>query len=245
MIDLHCHLLPGIDDGARTLDESVALAREAVRAGITGAVLTPHFHPGRWENTNAIARAAAATLRDKLRELGIPLHLGVAGEVRAGPEVMVWAETGELPLIGEYQGQRVVLLEFPHGQLPLGSDRLIAWLHKRGVRAMIAHPERNKDVIRRLDAIAPLIAEGALLQVTADAVDGGFGPLARARAIELLERGWVTILASDAHNLEHRPPRLEAGRQAAARIVGEAESWRLVRDRPAAIARGVIEACAA
>jgi protein-tyrosine phosphatase len=140
-----------------------------------------------------------------------------------------------LPLLGDWQGASVVLLEFPHGQLPVGSEKLVAWLVRNGVRPMVAHPERNKDIIRDLDRVAPLVAEGALLQVTADSVSGHFGPFAQQRAVELLERGWVTILASDAHNLEHPPPLLERGRRAAAEIVGEEESWRLVRDRPRAI----------
>lgn len=236
MIDLHCHLLPGIDDGAQTLDESLALARAAVAEGITHAVLTPHFHPGRYENTVVDTRARLVELREALVREAIALRVSVAGEVRAGPETMLWAETGELPLLGEYDGMKVILLEFPHGQLPLGSDKLVAWLVKRGIRPLVAHPERNKDVIRRLDAIGPLVAEGALLQVTADAVAGGFGEAAFERARQMLERGWVTILASDAHNLEYRPPRIERGRLAAAAIVGEAESWRLVRERPMRIA---------
>jgi protein-tyrosine phosphatase len=236
VIDLHCHLLPGIDDGAQTLAEALALARAAVAEGITHAVLTPHFHPGRYENTVSDTRARLAELRDALAREGIPLAVSVAGEVRAGPETMLWAESGELPILGEHDGMRVILLEFPHGNLPLGSDKLVAWLVKRGIRPLVAHPERNKDVIRRLEALGPLVAEGALLQVTADAVAGGFGEAALRRAQQMLERGWVTILASDAHNLEHRPPRLERGRRAAAAIVGEAESWRLVRERPMKIA---------
>ncbi len=236
MIDLHAHLPPGIDDGAPDLAAALALARAAVAAGITHSVLTPHFHPGRFDNRIDDVRLRLDAFRGALAAHAIPLSVAVAGEVRAGPEAMAWADEGSLPLLGRFDGMPVVLLEFPHGQLPLGSEKLVAWLVRRGVRPLVAHPGRNKDVIRRLEAIAPLVAEGALLQVTADAVAGGFGPLARGRAVELLERGWVTVLASDAHNLAHRPPRLEAGRAAAAAIVGEAESWRLVRERPARIA---------
>jgi protein-tyrosine phosphatase len=236
MIDLHSHLLPGIDDGAAGLDEALALARAAVAAGITHSVLTPHFQPGRFDNTLADVQVRLTDFRIALRDAGIELSVSVAGEVRAGPEVMEWAQQSILPLLGRWEGMDVVLLEFPHGQLPLGSEKLVAWLVRRGIRPLVAHPERNKDVIRRIEAIAPLVAEGALLQVTADSVCGGFGALAQGRATQLLERGWVTVLASDAHNLSHRPPRLEPGRAAAARIVGEAQSWRLVRDHPAQLA---------
>jgi protein-tyrosine phosphatase len=236
MIDLHCHLLPGIDDGPADLDAALALARAAAAAGITHSVLTPHFQPGVFDNAQDDVRERAIRFRLDLQAAGIALEIGIAGEVRASAEALDWCRAGTLPLLGRWDVMDVVLLEFPHGQLPPGSAKLVAWLLARGVRTLVAHPERNKDVIRRLDAIAPLIAEGALLQVTADSVAGGFGPLAQARAVELLERGWVTVLASDAHNLAHRPPRLEPGRAAAARIIGEAASWRLVRDHPARIA---------
>jgi protein-tyrosine phosphatase len=235
VIDLHCHLLPGIDDGAATAAEALALARCAVAQGITHAVLTPHFHAGRFDNTLDDVRVRLHALRASLAAEQIELQIAVAGEVRAGPEVMNWHADGVLPVLGRYADMDVVLLEFPHGQLPLGSERLVAWLVKQGVRPLVAHPERNKDIIRDLSRIGPLLAEGALLQVTADSVTGGFGPLAAQRAREMLERGWVTVLASDAHNVQHRPPVLERGRAAAAEIVGEAESWRLVRDVPRAI----------
>ncbi len=245
MIDLHSHLLPGVDDGAQTLDDALGLARAAVAAGITHSVLTPHFHPGRFENVVDDVRRRLEAFRAALAAHAIPLQVAVAGEVRAGPEVMLWAQSDALPVLGQWDGMAVVLLEFPHGQLPLGSEKLVAWLVRRGIRPLIAHPERNKDVIRRLEAIAPLVAEGALLQVTADAVAGNFGPLAHGRAVELLERGWVTVLASDAHNLAHRPPRLATGRDAAAHIVGAAAAWRLVHDNPARIAASHFEGLAA
>jgi len=236
VIDLHCHLLPGIDDGAGSDLEALELARRAVAEGITHAVLTPHFHPGRYENSWRDVQERARRLQSLLTEHGIALRLGVAGELRAGSEVMDAVVAGDLPVLGNWQGHRVILLEFPHSHLPLGSERLVAWLLRAGVLPLIAHPERNKDVLRDIERIAPLVAEGALLQVTADSMWGGFGPPARERAIELLERGWVTVLASDAHNLANRPPRLERGRAAAAEIVGEFESWQLVRDRPGTIA---------
>lgn len=244
MYDLHCHLLPGIDDGAQTDVEALALARAAVAAGISHSVLTPHFHPGRFDNQVGDTRERAEVFRQQLVDAGVPLKIAVAGEVRAGPEVMMWAEDGALPFVGQWEGQPLLLLEFPHGVLPAGSEKLIAWLRGRGIRTLVAHPERNKDILRRFEAIHPLIAEGALLQVTADSVAGGFGPQARERAIELLERGWVTILASDAHNLESRPPRLARGRDAAAEIVGDAEAGLLVNERPARISAALFGAVA-
>lgn len=236
MVDVHCHLLPGIDDGPQTLEAAVALARRALAGGITTAIVTPHILPRRYDNTLAGIREAAASFRAELDARNIALAIGYAAEVRIGPEVMALAEAQTLPLLGSVEGYGIVLLEFPDSHILPGSDKLAAWLLERGIRPMIAHPERNKEVMRDIDAIAPFVKMGCWLQLTAGSVSGVFGPRCRDRSRQLLERGWVKVLASDAHDMPARMPELEPGRAAAEEIVGAAESWRLVRERPAAIA---------
>lgn len=238
MIDLHCHLLPGIDDGPADLASALRLARHAVAAGIHTSVVTPHMHPGRYENRAGNIRDAAQTFQQALDAEGIALQLRCAAEVRLDHEILEWVGEEQIPWLGHWQGDRVMLLEFPHSHVPVGADKLVAWLLKQKIRPMIAHPERNKDVMRSVDALIPFVRMGCLLQVTAGAVAGSFGEGAQLRAVDLLARGWVTVLASDAHNMDARPPELEPGRVAAARIVGEEESWRMVRDRPAEIIGG-------
>jgi protein-tyrosine phosphatase len=235
VIDLHCHLLPGIDDGPEDLASALALARHAVSSGIRISVVTPHMHPGRYENRAANIRDAAQNFQRILDAEGIALQIRAAAEVRLDHEILSWVGEEHIPYLGHWQGQRVMLLEFPHSHVPVGADKLVGWLLRQGIRPMIAHPERNKDILRSIDKLAPFIELGCLLQVTAGAVAGTFGEYARLRAVELLGRGWVTVLASDAHNMDARPPELEPGRAAAALIVGEAESWNLVRARPAEI----------
>ena len=193
------------------------------------------MHPGRYENRAANIRSAAQQFQHTLDAEGIALQIMSAAEVRLDHEILSWVPEDQIPWLGHWQGERVMLLEFPHSHVPVGADKLVVWLRKQKILPMIAHPERNKDILRSIDKLAPFIQLGCLLQVTAGAVAGTFGEFARARAADLLARGWVTVLASDAHNLEARPPELEPGRAAAALIVGEEESWRLVRHRPAAI----------
>ena len=236
MIDVHCHLFPGIDDGPQTLGDAVALARHAVAGGIVRSIVTPHILPDRYDNTLAGIREAAARFRDELDARNIALEIGYAAEVRIGPEVMALAEEQTLPLLGSAEGYGIVLLEFPDSHIVPGSDKLTGWLLGRKIRPMIAHPERNKAVMHDVDAIAPFVQMGCWLQLTAGSLTGVFGPRCRERSRQLLQRGWVHLLASDAHNMAARMPELEPGRAAAAEIVGEAESWRLVRERPAAIA---------
>ncbi len=235
MIDLHCHLLPGIDDGPATMEESLALAKLAVANGITGAVVTPHIHIGRYDNTLDSIGVAYQQFKAELERQSIPLQLGMAAEVRIGFEMVQLVSNGQLPFLGVLSNNKVLLLEFPHSHIPPGSDKLMGWLLDRGICPMIAHPERNKTIIRELEKIVPFVEMGCHLQVTAGSVAGDFGQFAQECAFQMLKNRWVTILASDAHNIKSRPPALEPGRAAAAKIVGEDESWRLVQDTPSQI----------
>jgi len=229
-------MLPGIDDGPSSLEEALAMARMAVGNGITHTVATPHIHPGRYENDIYSIAKALNRFKESLVEHQIPLNLMMAAEVRISPEILPMVSEGRIPFLGEYEGEQVILLEFPYSHILPGTDKMVDFLMKRNIRPMIVHPERNKDVLRRLDKLQPFIEAGCLVQVTAGAVAGGFGRPAQERVQQMLERGWVTILASDAHNIDHRPPILEEGRRAAALIVGEDAAWRLVKDTPWSIA---------
>ena len=235
MIDLHCHYLPGIDDGAQTLEESLALARAAVADGITHAVMTPHVHVGVFENRMASIERAVEQLRATLMQHGIPLSISAGGEVRIGAELIELLEAGDLPFLGQLNGQRVMLLELPHGQVPVGAERFTGWLRKQGVLPLIAHPERNKDVMRNLAKLDPFIEQGCLLQVTAGSLLGSFGEPAQRRARELLDRGDIFAVATDAHNLVNRPPMLGAARAFIANDAGEAAATALTHGNPGAL----------
>lgn len=230
MIDIHCHLLPGLDDGAATLDEGLALARVAVADGISCCVLTPHIHPGRWENEAAgIARATQDFAR-ALQQHGIPLQVRHAAEVRLTDLIFGQLEARTLPFLGEYDGESLLLLEFPHGHLIPGSDRLVTWLRRRNIRPVLAHPERNKSIMRNPELLQPFIDAGCLLQVTGAALTGGFGAAAERVALQLLDDGQITFVASDAHNLKSRPPQLAGARALVAARKGEALAQQLFED---------------
>jgi len=235
MIDLHCHLVPGIDDGPETLEESLAMARLAVAAGITAARTTPHIQVGRWDNDLAKIAAAVAALRAEIERAAIPLELSFAAEVRLDYEILPMIEEGRIPFLGTLDGQKVLLLEFPHSHVPVGADKFVAWLLARNIRPMIAHPERNKDLMLDPARLLPFVKEGCLLQLTADALTGEFGDLARKRSVEFLEHGWVAVLASDAHDTVNRPPRMAGGRDVAAQIIGADAAEQLVQTLPGRI----------
>ena len=235
MIDWHCHILPGIDDGAQTMDEALGLARSACADGIRHAVMTPHIHPGVFDNCKKQVEQCIADFRRALLAEGIALSVSAGAEVRIGPELIQLLDQEEVPFIGTFGGEAVMLLELPHGHIPVGADRLVDWLRARGIRPLLAHPERNKEIMRNADKLRPFTAAGCLLQVTAGSLTGHFGPPARERALQLLEEELIFAVATDAHNLEHRPPALAAARAVIAQAAGAVAAEALTRGNPARI----------
>ncbi len=239
MVDLHCHYLPAVDDGARTLEESLALARAAVANGITTAVLTPHIHPGRYRNTLSTLKAELVTFRAALGEAQVSLATLLGGEVRLTAESLRLLDAGELPILGTHHRRLVVLLEFPHDHLPVGALAAVRHLRKRGIVALIAHPERNRDIMRDWRRLEPFITDqGALAQVTAASLCGEFGKLAREAARRLVAERLVRVVASDAHNLAHRPPMMREARAVLVEEFGERVAQRLTLTHPERIVAG-------
>ncbi len=232
MIDMHSHILPGVDDGAQQLDDALAMLRVARDDGVEIQVLTPHIHVGRYPNSAETLGAVFDDFRCRVAEAGIDIELRLAAELRIGPELVQLANSDGLPFLGEWGGRRVMLMEFPHSSIPAGSENMVAWLLQRDILPMIAHPERNQALQRRPAKLDPFLRAGCLLQVTAGSLTGHFGPEARELAERLLGAGRVAVLATDAHNLAYRPPNLSAGVAAAARLVGEAAARALVLDNP-------------
>ncbi|WP_372600572.1 tyrosine-protein phosphatase, partial [Amphritea sp.] len=162
----------------------------------------------------------------------IPLTLSMGAELRISAEMISMIPSGKIPFLGSWQDKKVLLLELPHSHIPPGTDKLINWLLSLNIQPMIAHPERNKEIIDNIEKVSPLVAQGCLLQVTAMSVAGRFGDAARQISEILLQRDWVTILATDAHNSRHRPPILTEGVQAAIEIIGEDAARALVTSIP-------------
>jgi protein-tyrosine phosphatase len=238
MIDLHCHLLHGIDDGPDTLEESLDLCRQAVADGITRAIVTPHIHPGRWENTRLSIGQACKDLQQALIQHDIPLALGFAAEVRLTDRIPEQIAGNEIPFYGEVDGYKVMLLEFPHGHIIPGSHQMIEWLLDRGIRPMIAHPERNRQIMKDPSQLQPYVDSGCWLQVTAGSVTGHFGEKSQSVAHHLLENDTVTVLASDGHNAKARRPVLSGAFEVISHSYGERRAQRLILESPRAIVEG-------
>jgi protein-tyrosine phosphatase len=227
IIDLHCHFLHGIDDGARNLAESLDLARAAVADGITASAMTPHIHPGRYPNQKSVIALHVQAFQQVLNEQGIALSVYPGAELRASDESLQQLANHEVPFLGQHKGMKVLLLEFPHQGLPAWGLGFVYNLLQQGIRPLIAHPERNKHVMADVERIQPYLAAGCWLQVTGGALLGDFGKHSEKAAWALMEQDAVAVVASDAHNLDNRPPQLKAARDAVASEYGERRAQRL------------------
>jgi protein-tyrosine phosphatase len=230
MIDLHCHLLPGIDDGAPDLATSLAMARIAVDDGIGTIACTPHIYPGLYENTASGIRAAIQALQSELDAAGIPLRLIEGADVHLAPDLLESLRADRIPTLNR---TRYLLLEPPHHVAPPRFEEQVFKLLSHGYVPLITHPERLTWIEDNYPIFLRLANAGAWLQITAGALTGRFGRRPKYWAQKLIDEGPVHIIASDAHSVNRRPPLLAEARAVAARQVGDAEAWAMVRERPA------------
>ena len=231
MIDLHTHILPGLDHGPGDWDEALEMCRIAVADGITTIAATPHVSEV-FPNSSQRIEAAVGELRRRLGNAGVPLTVVVGGDYHVRPDM----SPGNVLTLGG--NGRYFLLEFSYQVLPPRADAFIRVLLDRGLLPIVTHPERIASLQRDWHRLEPLVQAGALVQVTAGSLLGEFGPAATAAANRFLKKGWVHLLASDAHWVHERLPRLAKGRAAAARIVGEGAAQALVDQNPRAILEG-------
>ena len=235
MIDLHCHFLPGIDDGPETMAMALELARAAVADGITHSVLTSHVHPGRYPNQRRNLELAVAQFATELDKENISLNVRTGGEARLCAELIDLVAEDQVPFLGTVDGYRILLLEFPHQMIPLGSLRFVDSLLKLKIRPLIAHPERNKAIMANIDKVREFTEAGCWLQLTAGSLAGRFGPQAEQAAFDLIDAGWNCLAATDAHSLPNRPPLLSEAKAVLSARYGAAVAHRMVHVKPAHI----------
>lgn len=235
MIDIHSHILPGIDDGARTVDEALTMLKMAVDGGVTTQVLTPHIHLGRFDNTKSHIETSFTAFREKVAAANIPITLLLGAELRIGPEIMALVSTNQVPWLGEFQQQKTFLLEFPRNDIPFGSENLIQWLLAKNCLPVIVHPERNSTFLNRPDKLKNLTDLGCPIQLTASSLTGKFGADVQAWSEQLILDQEVSAIASDCHNLKGRQPDLLAGYEHAKSLVGAEQADTLVYNKPKAL----------
>ena len=233
MIDVHFHCLPGIDDGPRDWDEAVALCRAAAAEGSRTLVATPHVLREAWLNEDP-------AVRDQL-VLKLNTLLGGSPAVLAGCEFAFSSDAIELlergptgPLTTLNRGS-YLLLEFLPGPLPASSESVLHELAFLEVTPVVAHPERNRRFARDPGLLAQIVARGAVVQITAGSLLGDFGDGPFEACQEFFRRGLVHLIASDAHSVDRRPPRLAAARRYVGEHWGEEAERGLFVENPRAL----------
>jgi protein-tyrosine phosphatase len=269
MIDIHAHILPGLDDGARTLRESLKMCLIAYRDGTRTIVATPHTLNGVYQNDRSTILAKVRELNRALIKFGLQNpHYGMrilasktqnpqstirnsklqdrnpkfeirilpGADVHFSDVTLCQLDAGKVTTLGD--GGKSLLIEFPSQGIPYGAEDVLFQMIARGFIPIISHPERNLEIGQSPRRYSEMIRMGCLGQITAMSLTGGFGPVVRRAVRELLVRGLVHVIASDAHPADGRPPVLSPAVQAAARIVGQKEALKMVTEYPQAILDG-------
>ena len=237
MIDLHCHILPGADDGPSSLEESLSMAKTAVEDGIDTILATAHTLNGVYINPIEQVASMVDDLQQILTRNRIDLKLHAACEVHLCPHMLERVKGGDAGTINN--AGKYMLLELPSQTIPERVKDEVFSLKLNGITPIITHPERNPHIQQDLDILYELVSMGALSQVTSFSVTGDFGMLVRRSAETLLKHRLCHIIASDGHSADSRPPVLSQAVDDAAEILGNyEEAERMVSEIPAAILSG-------
>jgi protein-tyrosine phosphatase len=235
-VDIHCHCLPGLDDGPATIEESLALCEALARDGVTTVVASPH-QLGRYDRLNSasVIREAVAELNAALASQQIPLEVLAGGDVRIDERLPRLLESDEVVTVAD-AGYHL-LLELPH-ELFVDPLPTIDVLRERGLQSILTHPERHAYLYGTTDWAVDWIKHGAVLQITAGSLLGDFGSHAFEQAWQLVERGLVSLVATDAHDIARRPPRLTAALMSLTERVGVDAARALMIDNPQQVLDG-------
>ncbi|MBM4003069.1 MAG: hypothetical protein FJ295_07230 [Planctomycetes bacterium] len=204
--DIHCHLLPGVDDGARSWDEALEMARIAHADGIRAVIATPHQLGAYAHNTGDMLRMKTAKLQLQLQSEGIELQVLPGADVRIEPELVPRLLQGEVLTLADQR--RHVLLELPH-DLYFPLEKLVDRLLGHGIVAILSHPERNQGLLRQRHRLSGLVERGCLMQVTAGSFSGSFGNVCQQMADWMLGQRLVHFIATDAHGPHVRRPLMQ------------------------------------
>ena len=236
MIDIHAHILPGLDDGPATMADALEMARIAVEDGIRIIVATPHCLNGLYNNYREGILSACSEFNLILKKECIPLEVLPGSEVHLGMEILEDIESGRLMTLNDTG--RYFFLELPDQFILQTLVGFIVLLEKMNVTPIIAHPERNMAIQRNVKLLQDLISTGALSQITARSLTGGFGSPALQCSLQIIELNLAHFMASDAHSSETRPPILSKAVEKLSALTGKADAQRMVIENPEMVIEG-------
>jgi protein-tyrosine phosphatase len=237
MIDIHTHILPSVDDGPKTIKESIELCKIAANDGIKIIAATPHSKDGVYEAKSDETLKKVKDLNIKLKKIQLDLEILPGAEVHINERLVKDIESGEVLTINN--GRKFLLLELPFIFIPPATDKLISSLKSIGIVSIISHAERIAKFQKTPEILDQLVKSGTLIQITAQSLTGDFGSRERKCAEWLLKHEMVHFIASDVHSLVGRPPILSKALKRAAKIIGEEKARALVSHNPEQIINGL------
>lgn len=202
MVDIHCHILPLVDDGPASVEHALQLAEQAVAEGVSRIIATPHLYHPQFETEDVDVQLTVDEFNVLLKQRDIPLTVYPGHEIRLIGELMEALEAGRALTLND---SRYILIEFPSSGIPSYARQVFAELISDGYIPIVAHPEKNKAIIQNPSLLFELISNGAISQVTCASLIGKYGKDVQRFAIALLENGLAHLVASDAHHVEKRP----------------------------------------
>ena len=238
MIDIHCHILPGLDDGAEDWAHSIEMAQIAAIDGISGIVCTPHFSHAFPGNNLTTILAAIEELRARLRQTEIRLELYPGCELAIDSNLPEKIEAGELLTIND--NRRVALIEMPAEVIPPNLDRFFWMMLTRGITPVLAHPERNYHLMKNPSVLLNWIQTGVLVQITGSSLRGHYGQEIRDFSAKLLQHRMVHCVASDSHGPDRRRPVLSKARAMTETIIGPEEAYKIFHEYPVQLLSGEV-----
>lgn len=229
-VDVHCHCLPGLDDGPANMEEAVALCRALADDGIRTVVATAH-QMGTFENrvTAEKIRKGVPVLQESLVRNGVPLEILPGSDCHIDERIMDMLAADLIVTVADRN--RFLMLELPHNVF-IDIEPLIRDLAYRNIGVIISHPERNRALCRQLDTVSNWLRYHVSLQLTAASLLGDFGSDVYSASWHFIEKGWASLVATDAHDLSSRPPRLRAAYEAIGRRCGRAAAYQLCIENP-------------
>ncbi|MCV3554527.1 tyrosine-protein phosphatase [Pediococcus ethanolidurans] len=202
MIDLHCHILPGVDDGSPDIETSLKLAEVAVEQGITHMLLTPHHMDGDYLNHKADVIEKTTAFQEALDRNQIRLTVFPGQEVHITGELIQATDRDDILFADE--SNRYLILELPHNEVPEYTEKMLFALQTRGITPILVHPERNQGFMQDPDKLYEFVSQGCLTQLTASSYVGVFGEHVQKFTEQIVDAGLGFVFASDAHNLKGR-----------------------------------------
>ncbi len=218
MIDLHCHIIPGIDDGASDNSVAIEMCRIAIEDGIKGIIATPHYIHGELNNESTVIESKLQWLKTILYDNGIDINIYPGCEAFISLELPELVQQGKISTLNN---SSYLLIELPSLTIPDYTHEVIYRLKIAGFTPIIAHPERNPVIANNLDLVYELIERGALMQLNSTSIRGVFGKKTKETSIKLLKRNLIHLVASDSHTTKHRAPRLTKARYVIEEYVGK------------------------